>query len=197
MRTALATLALLVVACAAQPTEQAAATHSKQTTAAAEPTTAKPASPTTGPRADCGDALQLLLSVPHDPPTRAQVDSACAAPVAALVQVADDDSALALRRLRAVTLLGTYDSTEAQDALERALHAELASVRRTAVAALAKHRASARRDTLLRKALEDGDPHVRAETARALKGDSTPATRDALAGARERETVPFVKALLE
>ncbi len=194
-----AACALLAVACAAQPAERAEPLRSKQTASIKEKpaVAAKPTPAAVSPHADCTDALQLLLSAPHDPPTREQVDAACAAPDTSLVRVADDENELGLRRLRAVALLGAYDSTLARDALERALRAQLASVRRTAVVALAKHPAAPRRDALLRAALEDRDPHVRAETARVLKSDPAPATRAALARARDKETVPFVKALFE
>ena len=148
---------------------------------------------------NCREELRALLSAPHDPPSKQDVDAICSQPVIALAHIAENPSEIMLRRLRATGLLGAHDTPAAQRVLiNQAQRGKLASLRRTAVQALGKHRLrSTPRDAALRKALEDPDAHVRAEAIRNIQAAPSTLNRKALTQARNRETVPFVRVLLD
>ncbi len=73
----------------------------------------------------------------------------------------------------------------------------LASLRRTAVRALGQHQPTARRDAVLHETLRDSDAHVRADAIRSIRAVRSASNLDALERARDKETVPFVRDLLD
>ncbi len=187
-------LSAVALACASPRSAPTEGPPVEPTLASNQPTAA-PAAPAAK---TCDSDLVQLLSAPHDPPTSREVDAVCADPVPALARIASDAAQPGFRRLRATGLLGHYPTAAAQDALAVQLRSgDLASLRRTAVAALTRQPPSPARDSLLRDGLRDTDPHVRAESVRALERDTSDATRAALVEARRVESVPFVKELLD
>jgi HEAT repeat protein len=187
-------LASTVFGCAQQATE---------TPARADEPSPKPAAMGTSaaPKQCERDRLQLLLSAPHDPPTRAELAAACDDPVPLLVTFATDTSLRGLVRLRSIEALGRFGGNEAKRVLsERATaSADLASVRRAALTALVQASVD---DPDLRErvgvqALSDADGHVRVAAARLLAKVRTKSATAALENAREKETESFVRTELD
>ncbi|MCA9595750.1 MAG: HEAT repeat domain-containing protein [Myxococcales bacterium] len=156
------------------------------------------AAPATTTSESCDVSVVRLLSIPHEPPSVSDVRAVCGEPVPVLIAVADDAGRPGFERLRALSLLGRFETSAARGALLRASKSgDLASIRRTAVEALSHHPASTARNDALRAALKDPDPHVRLAATRALAADESQETRAALTEAGRVETEPFVKKELD
>ncbi|MFO0564371.1 MAG: HEAT repeat domain-containing protein [Polyangiaceae bacterium] len=158
--------------------------------------------PTPSPSASCDrQRVERLLSAPHDPPSVAELSAACADVAPILNELARDQSARGLVRLRSLESLGELGGAPAvatlSDLATRA--SELPSVRRTSLLALGKATASgdAERERVGTAALSDSDPHVRRVAAQLLRGSKTASVRVALEQAKTRETTAFVKEELE
>jgi HEAT repeat protein len=189
-----ASVASVAFGCAQQPTETP--------TRVDEPSPKAAAVPTSPAAKQCErDRIQLLLSAPHDPPTRAELAAACDDPVPLLVTLATDTSLRGLVRLRSIEALGRFGGKEAKQTLaERATAStDLASVRRAALTALVPASVDDPdlRDRVGSQALSDADGHVRFAAARLLSGVRTPAVTTALETAREKETESFVRSELD
>lgn len=166
-----------------------------------EPVAAPAATPASAADGCRNDRVKLLLSAPHDPPTRDQIARACKDPVPLLVGFASDTSLRGLIRLRAIEALGRFGGRDAKAALaDRATAAgDLASVRRAALAALfeASRDDPTTRERVGLRALSDADGHVRVAAARLLHGIHNQSVTLALTQARDKETESFVRSEIE
>jgi HEAT repeat protein len=145
--------------------------------------------------------VELLLSAPHDPPTKDQLVSACTDPSPLLSRLARDTSARGLLRLRAIESLGAMGGVGPVSVLSSlgTASGDLASVRRTALVSLAKatHAGDTERARVGVSALSDSDPHVRLAAARLLRGSASESVRAALEQAKAAETEAFVRDEIE
>jgi hypothetical protein len=187
MRSALVFLACVIGCAGSQP--EAPATNEEPVTRSASVKTCE------------RNRIQLLLSAPHDPPTRAELSAVCDNPVPVLVSFAIDTSLRGLVRLRSIEALGRFGGADAKRTLEERATAsgDLASVRRASLAALREATVddAAARERVGLQAMTDPDGHVRVAAVRLLSGIRRQGVRAALEAARTKETEVFVRNEIE
>lgn len=186
------------VACS-QPPQEPPATRSQPVARAEPAAVARPDTPK--PQACDDQRLDAVLSAVHDPPTREDLVKVCPDPVPALIARATDKSARGLMRLRSIESLGKLGGPKAVKALTDLATAggDLASMRRTAVEALARATpvGDVERERVGVGALSDSDPHVRVAAVKLLAGSPSPGVRTALEQAKAREGEVFVREEIE